>query len=82
MDIECESFFGSCAEGIKLGTSVIWKLDALVNWWEMDKGVEDTDPVQTPFQYIVSIYILRNVVSYQSELRRLNAFYGNSDVHN
>ena len=58
MDMQLQTLLGPGGELCLLGTGIVGELDTLVNCWEVDQGVEKTDPMKATFKYILLINIL------------------------
>jgi len=82
MEFELEALLSSGGELSRLSCGVVRKLNALVNGWEMDQRIEESNPMEAAFQDGVLIYILGNIVPYDGVFRRLHTFNRNGDVHN
>ena len=47
MQMELKAFLGSGGEGFLLSVGVIRELDGFMDRWEMDKGGEKTNPMES-----------------------------------
>ena len=59
MNVKLETLLGPGGELRLLGTGVVGELNTLVDRWEVDQRVEQTDPMEASFEHLFLINILR-----------------------
>ena len=64
-----------------LGAGIVGELDTLVDGWEVDQGVEKTDPMKASFKDLFLIYILRKVIADDGVFSGLDTFNSDSYVY-
>ena len=82
MDRQLEALVGTRLERTVGGAGLIRVLDRLVDLRELDERVEDADEVQTAVQHSIVIYLLTQIVAYQSIFSRFDALKSDCDVNN
>jgi hypothetical protein len=80
--MELKPFLSSCGKSFLLCSSIIRELDRFVNGWEMNKGGEKTNPMESTRENIFLANVLVDIVSNKSILDRFHTFNCDSDVHN
>ena len=82
MQMELKAFLGSGGKSFFLSVGIIRELDGFVNRWEMNKGREKTNPMESTGKDVLLVNILIDIVSDESIFSWLNTFNCDGDVHN
>ena len=82
MQMELKSFLGSGGEGFLLSIGIIREFNGFVNRWEMNKGREKTNPMESTGQDVFLVNILVDIISNESIFSWLNTFNCDGNVHN
>jgi len=81
MQMELKAFLGSSGKGFLLSIGIIREFNGFVDRWEMNKGREKTNPMESTGKDVFLVNILVDIISNESIFSWLNTFNCYGDIH-